>query len=136
MLLAVSAVSALAQELRSVAKANVPFGFRVGDASLPAGEYSILSNGSGMVVIRNQEIKKGILALGSTQPSTSEAPSQLVFNRYGENYFLSKVDFFGSNTISLFLSKSEKELKKNDPNSVAEITRQPEVVQIALSTVR
>jgi hypothetical protein len=136
MLLAVSVVSASAQDLRPVAEAKVPFSFRIGDTSLPAGEYSILTSGSGMLVIRNVQAKKGALAMGSTQASMSGAPAQLVFNRYGENYFLSKVDYFGGNTISLVLSKSEREYKKNASNSVAEVNRQPEVVLIALSTVR
>jgi hypothetical protein len=135
-LLAVSAVSASAQSLRTVAEAKVPFGFRVGEASLPAGEYSILTNGSGMLLIRNDQVKKGVFALGNTQASMSEAPAQLVFNRYGENYFLSQVDLFGNSTIRLAPSKEESEYKQNASKSVAEVTRQPEVVQIALSTVR
>ena len=136
MLLAVSAVSASAQSLRSVAEAKIPFGFRVGDASLPAGEYSILTNGSGMVLIRNDQAKKGVFALGNTRVPASEAPAQLVFNRYGEDYFLSQVDLFGDSTISLVPSKVEREHRQNASKSVAEAARQPEVVQIALSTVR
>jgi hypothetical protein len=135
-LLAVSAVSASAQSLRLTAEAKIPFGFRIGDASLPAGEYSILTNGSGMVLIRNDQAKKGVFALGNTQVSASEAPAQLVFNRYGEDYFLSQVDLFGNSTMTLAPSKVEKEYKRSAPKSVAEGTRQPEVVQIALSTVR
>jgi hypothetical protein len=134
-LLAVSAVSASAQSLRSVAEAKVPFGFRVGDASLPAGEYSILTNGAGLVLIRNDQDKKGVFALGNTQASVSEAPAQLVFNRYGENYFLSQIDLFGGSTTRIAPSKVEREYQ-NASKSVAEVTRQPEVVQIALSTGR
>lgn len=133
-LLAVSAESASAQNLR-VAEAKVPFGFRVGNASLPAGEYSILTNGSGLVLIRNDHGKKGVFALGNTQTSVSEAPAQLVFNRYGEDYFLSQVGVFGNGQISLFPSKLEREYKHTS-KSVAEAARQPEVVQIALSKVR
>jgi hypothetical protein len=134
MFLAVSAASASAQILRGAAEAKIPFGFRVGDASLPAGEYSILTNGSGLVLIRND--KKGVFALGTARVPMNEAPAQLVFNRYGEDYFLSQVDLFGNSTISLNPSKVEREYKQNASKSVAEATRQPEVIQIALSTVR
>jgi hypothetical protein len=136
MLLAVSAISTSAQGLRSVAGAKVPFGFTVGDASLPAGAYSILTLSSGAVLIRNDQGNKGVIVLGRTHASTSEASTQLVFHRYGENYFLSQIGLLGDSTISLVPSKAEEEYRRSASKSVAEVSRKPEVVQIALSTVR
>jgi hypothetical protein len=135
-LLAIFVVSAGAESLSTVTTAKVPFGFTVGNLALPAGEYSIQSLTSGTVVVRNDRTKERGVALGRVQTSKRETSAKLVFNRYGENYFLSAIDLFGDRTISFGVSKTEQEFRKNSSKSVAEVKRQPEVIQIALAAVR
>jgi hypothetical protein len=70
--------------------AKVPFNFRVGETSMPAGTYSIHQSG-GMLTVR-QVGGSTIVAL-TLPASRRSAPSTpvLEFNRYGDTYFLSKI---------------------------------------------
>ena len=72
-------------------KANIPFNFTVGDKSMPAGEYTISSPQSHVVQIRSVDGRnvESVIALRSFNESA--AGSELIFNKYGQYYFLDKV---------------------------------------------
>jgi hypothetical protein len=75
-------------------KVDVPFNFAVGNAQLPAGEYSVSAdtNAGGVLTFQNQKAKKGALVLSHACESTKAAPqTELIFHRYGDSYFLSEV---------------------------------------------
>ncbi len=111
-LLAIATISAttgvLAQE-RAV-KANVPFNFSVGEEMLPAGEYILSSPASGVVKI--QSANRQFVAEVSASPSYRETDAgiQLVFDRYGSEYFLHRILDPSTSSLNLDLgsSKSEK----------------------------
>jgi len=105
---------------RSLLRVEVPFEFVAGGVNLPAGEYDVLHimnpntillrnrNGQGQAVVR---VLVSPIALG-------ESSSKLIFNRYGEKYFLSQVwteqdnevhDCFKS-TAELTLARSSQKL--------------------------
>lgn len=85
----VAATGLVAQQ--PVLKANIPFNFTVGDTSMPAGEYTISSVESRMVKIESADRQHvgWVAALRSHQES--ETGSQLVFDKYGEFYFLHRI---------------------------------------------
>ena len=87
------AVPLLAQTTRLTA--NVPFEFVVNDQTLPAGEYSITRDFSPLVVtIRNADEGTGVLSMVMPETLNSRgysAPTNLVFRRYGDKYFLSQI---------------------------------------------
>jgi len=97
--------------------AEIPFQFHVGTRELPAGKYRIhlLDEGS----LRVMEISS---TAGSTsalfqvlESDTKSAPAQseLIFNKYGDNYFLSKLYDEGNPSGSeLIESRYEKQLSK------------------------
>ena len=71
-------------------RANIPFDFTVGDKHLDKGEYVIRVE-SGVVQLSNKK-GSGVSSLSyAASPEKSRTKSALVFWRYGDAYFLSKV---------------------------------------------
>jgi len=85
-----AAGSASAQD--HAARANVPFGFNVGNTWLPAGTYTMSSESrsSNVITIRSGDRKISLLSLARPSDQRSAA-SKLVFKKYGEQYFLHEI---------------------------------------------
>lgn len=74
-------------------KVNVPFTFVAGGMNLPAGEYTLshmmnsnwvlISSSDGKTIATTQVLESAV--------SQGQAGTKLVFNKYGEKYFLSQV---------------------------------------------
>ena len=113
LLLAVSA--AQAQEMR--VKANIPFDFAVGKQILPAGEYTLVTEGSSSdaVVIRSDDSKSAILSLTHACSSSRRSDkTKLVFHTLAGRYFLSQIWTEGNERgRQLPKSKMEVQLAKN-----------------------
>ena len=91
--------SASAQTPSHNLSADIPFEFNVGDKTLPAGTYLISQiNGDGSVLrVRNSDDNQNAIRL--TNSVTTAQPkeiSTLVFERYGERYFLSQIWVVGN----------------------------------------
>src|ERR1700682_5628489 len=72
-------------------RANVPFDFRMGKTLMPAGEY-VIHHSAGVLSVRAQSgctAALHITLLESRHRASSKG--SLVFNRYGDSYFLSKI---------------------------------------------
>ena len=106
--------SAMAQE--HAVKANVPFDFTVGNAHVPAGTYTISSTSTpAMVELRNASGKVHIFGAAyasGKQPSSNK----LVFDKYGDRYFLHEIRCSTADTMNVDLpvSKSEKWAQKQE----------------------
>jgi hypothetical protein len=90
LLLTFGALTGAAQGKKSVIL-KAPFSFRVEHEVMPAGTYRILVE-HGWLQIRSEDGKKGAMVL--TLPvsgKTVEGSGQVVFNRYGDRYFLGQV---------------------------------------------
>ena len=101
-------VSARAQA-NSPLLANIPFQFVVEDKSLPAGEYRIermLSGNPKVLLIRSTDGRahRTVMTM-EVLANDWQAESKLIFNRYGNKYFLSQIWTAGS--------KSGRELPKS-----------------------
>lgn len=73
-------------------KAYVPFAFSVSNSAFPAGDYTLSELSQSSWIIRNNTDGKAIAAAArpnGTNPDESVA--KLVFTKYGEHYFLSRV---------------------------------------------
>lgn len=96
-------------------RANIPFEFRVGQAELPAGEYVIHHQSSGMLILRETSGRHAAMVgftVGEFRPALLQR-GELEFNRYGETYFLAKIWAPGSQTgVSLPKSPRERELTR------------------------
>ena len=102
-----------AQSLRL--RATIPFDFHVGSEILPAGMYDIkLIAGSAIQMFTD---KGKVIAASSTTPVSNRAEksgSRLVFNKYGDDHFLSEVHWSGySIGRGLFMSRAELEIARN-----------------------
>ena len=73
-------------------KADIPFDFVVGDKQLPSGEYHVKQINSGTTLIQGKDAHSSAVVLtAAAQAAKISDVSKLVFNRYGDQYFLSKI---------------------------------------------
>src|SRR5205823_3862937 len=78
--------------------------FVAGETSLPAGEYRVSEAGApGVVSVRLLDGKAGAFVMSRRTESGDVRPkSSLVFNRYGNRYFLSEIRVGGERSGMLF----------------------------------
>jgi hypothetical protein len=112
-LVVVLAAPLAAQTLRLTA--TVPFEFMVAGRSMPAGDYTIGNLGSsGAIRVTNGNTS--VLSIANVASSGSKERSGqalLIFHRYGDQYFLSRiVDGNRATGLELPASRTEKELSK------------------------
>ena len=98
--LLIAATTLFAQtQNRQLLTAKIPFNFSVGNSSLPAGDYSISTVlPERMIRIDSADGQHSVIL--KTLPNYASSPSgnsRLVFNRYGEEYFLAQVWVAGEN---------------------------------------
>ena len=98
----------------STVVAQVPFDFMVSNKIIPAGACEVGSVGMDgqILAIRNFDARKSALATSFQDRAKQTADSTvLVFNHYGNQYFLSEIRLEGSNqTYKLPESRTEAEL--------------------------
>src|SRR6186713_766665 len=70
-------------------KADIPFNFVVGDRQLPSGEYHVKQLQPGVIQVQGKVTRSSaiVMTTGVQTEKTSDV-GKLVFNRYGDNYFL------------------------------------------------
>jgi hypothetical protein len=95
-LLAAASVYAQGSQILTV---QVPFGFHVGNSMLPSGQYTVYTDaGPGVVKLRSADAKSSVMILSiATQMFATPTTGKLVFNKYGDEYFLSQIWKAGSN---------------------------------------
>ena len=98
--LALLATASLVAEMQPRMTANIPFEFHVGNSMLPAGAYTVYAEpGSGLVWLRSADSKSSVTILAhAIQTLSTSRESKLIFNRYGDDYFLSRIWRAGSDT--------------------------------------
>jgi hypothetical protein len=111
-----TSVSLFAQiENRPLMTVNIPFNFSVDGHALPAGEYTVLAvtpvkNIALVSTDRKHSLIVSDLPNYASNPSVS---SRLVFNRYGNQYFLAQVWTAGQEVArNPFASNQEKEMAR------------------------
>ena len=128
-----SALAANAQNPRNLV-VNIPFDFTVKGRTLPAGEYIIsrasTADRTSLTMQRRDGKANAIVLSKPIQSEDRQSESQLVFNRYGNQYYLSQVWTSGdAEGRELFKTKQERslevELAKNNskPETVVLMAR-------------
>ncbi|HEX8844124.1 MAG TPA: hypothetical protein VF791_05745 [Pyrinomonadaceae bacterium] len=116
--------------------ASIPFSFNVGNKSFPAGEYRVTrinpASDKTALVIRSADGRMSKLVLTmNVQDSKTHESAKLVFNRYGDQYYLAQVWTPADNTgLELPVSRSERTLARNAGE------RAPEQTTVALNAGR
>jgi len=112
----VAFLAATAGYSQSTLVGKIPFEFRVGNSILPAGEYE-LTHGSAPQILRIRSASGNTAVMTLVNAAeTLHAPKEckLVFNRYGNTYFLSQVWRAANNRgIELPKTKAEREVARN-----------------------
>jgi hypothetical protein len=90
-------------------KANIPFDFTVGNTRMPAGEYTITSPIQEVLDLRTAGRSASVVS--SESYAESKSGSELVFDKYGDQYFLHEV--FCPNVVSLNLEVAESKAEKS-----------------------
>ena len=97
-------------------RADVPFKFVVAGRAMPKGEYTIrtLDSIDHALSIRGEGQKPSIF-LANSCVSLKSVQTKLVFNRYGDQYFLSEIWTEGTDAgYQLARSRRELEMARND----------------------
>jgi len=106
--------------------ADVPFQFHVGNTTLPAGKYVIHQlEGSDltMMEISTADGKQSALfSVESAEAKATPEKTELIFNKYGDQYFLSELfDEGNADGSKLFESRAEKQASKEGGADVAHV---------------
>jgi hypothetical protein len=106
--------------------ANVPFDFSVHDTTLPAGEYKVSVTGDHLLCISSVKGKDHLfVTINSVYSATPMTQSELVFHRYGHQYFLSEVWVAATETgDSLPATKRERQSARNGTGNVTAVIAQ------------
>ena len=99
-------------------KAKIPFDFVVGEKRLPSGEYNVKSLNQVETQIQSKDARSTAIFLttGMQAAKISDA-GKLVFNRYGDQYFLSKIwAAWGDTGRQLRKSRLEREVAQRLSN--------------------
>src|SRR5262249_32516055 len=94
--------------------AHIPFDFNVGDVKMSSGKYTVKALNSTMVMVKSSDSEKVVVSLynAATTPQDLKG-SQLVFTQYGNQYFLSAVDWAKGLSLELPPTKLEIQTAKN-----------------------
>ncbi len=127
-MLAIASVNA---QTPSRIEVTIPFDFSAGKATLKAGTYSIKRTSANVLAIRSADGKTTALvdaplAIGSRD---SKAGERLVFNQYGDQYFLSQIWMTVDTGRQLFTQSSEKKVARE--YLLANNNAKPKRVEIA-----
>ncbi len=126
----VAVASVRAQDAGNVA-VTIPFDFAVSSKTLPAGKYYVRRSIEGprvVIQIRGKDDTQSIyLPIHPVQGSDIQSESKLVFNKYGDQYFLSQLWIAGrSNGEELGRTSRERSLQRE----MARRTTKPEAIAV------
>jgi hypothetical protein len=109
LLAAAASISVQGSQILTV---QVPFGFHVGSSTLPSGEYTVDTDAAqGVVRLRSADSKSTVMIQSmSVQAPAASSQGKLIFNKYGDEYFLSQVWKPGTNA-GCELRKSRREIE-------------------------
>jgi hypothetical protein len=128
------AIASVKAQTPSSVEVNIPFDFSAGKATLKAGAYSIKRTTGNALAIRSADGKttalvNGPLTIGSRDSKPGE---RLVFNKYGDQYFLSQVWLSVDTGRQLFTSGAETKVAREF--KLANKHAKPERVEVAART--
>ena len=130
LLTVVAAATAYAQLPGTAVRATIPFDFSVRGKTLPAGDYEIrrVTDEPGGLIISNlnDRHERMVFETAAVQANKIQNRAEIIFERYGDSYFLSEIFAGGLQTgRELYPSHEERMLKrvaasnKTEPQTVA-----------------
>ena len=86
-----STQSASAENSEALATVNIPFAFQMGDQKMPAGMYQIDLVSNHVVRLYGPDHVLGSVAVHSASKLLASDRGIIVFDRFGQNYFLRQI---------------------------------------------
>jgi hypothetical protein len=126
----VATQSASAQST-AVAEVNIPFAFHTPTQTLPAGAYRVDRTGNLLILTSTDSKAAGFVLTHSAIKTQAPNHGYVVFERYGDTYYLEQIWTAGENTgIECLKGRAEKEsmMAKNS-------TTAPSSVELALNAI-
>jgi hypothetical protein len=124
-LLAIASVATCAGAMaqQSGLRANIPFGFTVGNTWMPAGEYTVTSPNQGVLELKSGNHIAFVASIKSYGESNSG--SKLVFDKYDDQYFLHEVlcPVFSSLNLQIPASNLEKRARERSIEANGSVNR-------------
>ncbi|MGD0446038.1 MAG: hypothetical protein ABSA39_19045 [Edaphobacter sp.] len=131
----VSTQSASAQSSETIAEANIPFDFQTPTQLLPAGKYRIVHESGNLILLEGRPGKGGFVVTHDATRPQGVTRGMMVFDRYGDNYYLRQVWTAGS-TSGLECAKSRAEKANAEKaKTVAKNDQALTTVELALNEV-
>lgn len=111
---------------------KIPFDFNAGEATLKAGTYSIKRGAGNMLAIRSVDGKSSTLLNAPLTISSRDSKSgeRLVFNKYGDQYYLSQVWLSVETGRQIFPRASEGRAARE--YKIANGKKKPERIEVAV----
>jgi hypothetical protein len=105
---------------------NVPFAFQAGDSKLPAGEYRIhMLENSDLTVMEISTVdgtNSILVQVRDAEANSRPTKSELIFNKYGNSYFLAKVFDEGNPSGSeVIKTGNEKEMTQGTQDAQEQV---------------
>jgi hypothetical protein len=112
---------------------NVPFDFELGNQHFAPGVYTIKTPLQHFVEVQGKSNVGMILAIND-QSSKPTKTTKIVFDRYGDHYFLRQIWFNAEETAYLECpeSKAEKQAKRGDLASIQKHASNVEIAMLRL----
>ena len=109
----VLAIAGIQAQRPTGVEVNLPFDFAAGNATLKAGHYNIRKLSGEVLSLRSEDGKQTIVSAPLTVGSRdSKGGARLVFNRYGDSYFLNQIWLTQEIGQQLFPTKSESKVRE------------------------
>jgi hypothetical protein len=117
-----------AQDLEGTVIVNVPFAFQNGSQHLSAGLYTISMDSQRVAIIRG-ESRSGVAIAGFDEDPQPSKTTKVVFNKYGDQYFLHEIWVEGDTLHTYFPPSKQEKLEisanRTAPTSVEVAALQP-----------
>jgi hypothetical protein len=112
-LLAVTALTAhMGASAQNKLRATIPFDFTVGENKLPAGTYMIDYIRPQTLLLSCPQKHKSVFIVLTSTDEVLKNPDRVIFNKYGDQYFLSEVHGdYGQTEGNIGPSKLEKRVR-------------------------
>ncbi len=97
---------------QSKSTATIPFNFRVGSVLMPGGTYEIRHAESNQIWLYSVEENRAAIGLSTTTTGDTAPVEKLVFNKYGNQFFLARtVSAHGNGEMTFGPSRMEKSVR-------------------------
>ncbi len=114
---AIAMLSSTGYAQKIIATAHIPFAFQVGETALPAGDYLVQDSNSLLRVFQPGGHNSVFHLTMNASRSRQTRDAKMVFNRYGDTYYLASIWNAGSTEgFSLLLGKRQRALAKRFQN--------------------